>query len=364
MKQFFQNANAQTRTLAMAGGGAIIAAAVTMFLPRALLEGITGATGLSELFPSTAAPLGDTARALIAFGTGVLTFAILAILLSKKNGQVPKMAETTVTKDVPHVFESPKSVSYETASADPAGVSLIGQLRGKVVDMFARVRGKGEITDLADLPKLRNRDIHPDAPARRPISANRDIDGLGSELVAAVPTVDMPYVQTVPAPVAVEQPAAIALAAAEPAFVSPIGENSVAEINVAETPIAKSPHAEPTAVVSDQTSHSEPASLAAMVDHLEAVLAARKAQLEHLEDIARRAVAESAARDSIAISSSEVMANPEAQAVDHQYDDQPASERRLEVVEPTGDALSRPRNGDDALRSALETLHRMNARSN
>jgi hypothetical protein len=354
MKQFFQNANAQTRTLAMAGGGAIVAAAVTMFLPKALLEGITGATGLSELFPSTAAPLGDTARALIAFGTGVLTFAILAILLSKKNGLAPKMAETTVTKDVPHVFESSKAVSYENASADPAGVSLIGQLRGKVVDMFARVRSKGEITDLADLPKLRNRDIHPDAPARRPISANRDIGGVGSEVVAAVPTVDMPYAQSAPAPVAVEQPAAIAPAAVEPVFVAP----------VVETPVVETGIAEPTAAASDQTSHSEPASLAAMVDHLEAVLAARKAQLEQLEDIARRAVAESAARDSVAIPASEVMADPAAQAVDHQYDDQPVSERRLEAVEPTGDALSRPRNGDDALRSALETLHRMNARSN
>jgi hypothetical protein len=350
MKQYFQNANAQTRTLAMAGGGAILAAAVTMFLPRALLEGITGATGLSELFPSTAAPLGDTARALIAFGTGVLTFAILAILLSKKNGTAPKMAEASVTKDESKVFESSKAASYESAEASPAGISLLGQLRGKVVDMFARVRGKGEITDLADLPKLRNRDIHPDAPARRPISANRDIDGVGSDLAASIPTVELPYVQAVPTPVVVEQPEPVIPAAAvEPVFVEP----------AVEVPVAK-----PLAVASASTLNGEPASLAAMVDNLEAVLAARKAQLEQLEDIARRAVAESAARDSVAIPVSEVLAEPEAQTVDNQYDYQPATERRLEAVEPTGDAIIRPRNGDDALRSALETLHRMNARSN
>ena len=36
-------------------------------------------------------------------------------------------------------------------------------------------RGAGDITDLEDLPKLRSGDAHPDAPPRRPFSANRDL---------------------------------------------------------------------------------------------------------------------------------------------------------------------------------------------
>ena len=60
----------QMKALTMAMAGATVAAVATMFVPASMLEGLTGATGLSEIVPPAAAPLGDTARALIAFAAG------------------------------------------------------------------------------------------------------------------------------------------------------------------------------------------------------------------------------------------------------------------------------------------------------
>ena len=67
------------RALVIALGGAILTSVIAMFIPVSAFESITGATGFSELVPATGAPLGDTARAIIAFGFGALTFAALAM---------------------------------------------------------------------------------------------------------------------------------------------------------------------------------------------------------------------------------------------------------------------------------------------
>ena len=81
----------QTQAVAMATGGAAIAAIAAMFVPTGIWETLTGSTGVSEMIPATAAPLGDTARALIAFAFGALTFAILAVMLLRKN-RAPKQS--------------------------------------------------------------------------------------------------------------------------------------------------------------------------------------------------------------------------------------------------------------------------------
>ena len=60
----------QTQAVAMATGGAAIAAIAAMFVPTGIWETLTGSTGVSEMIPATAAPLGDTARALIAAALG------------------------------------------------------------------------------------------------------------------------------------------------------------------------------------------------------------------------------------------------------------------------------------------------------
>lgn len=61
--------------------GGLILGACTMFVPTPVLENLTMASGLSEIFPATAAPLGDTARALIAFGAGLFAMAVLLLFM-------------------------------------------------------------------------------------------------------------------------------------------------------------------------------------------------------------------------------------------------------------------------------------------
>ena len=82
--------NSQTGALAMAMAGAALAAVTTMFLPVTLFEGVAGSSGLTELIPSARAPLGDTARALIAFATGAMTLAVLSYLLLRAESVVAR----------------------------------------------------------------------------------------------------------------------------------------------------------------------------------------------------------------------------------------------------------------------------------
>jgi hypothetical protein len=370
MKQILQNMTGQTRTLAIAGGGAVLAAVLTMFLPVAVLEAITGSTGLSELFPATAAPLGDTARALIAFGTGVMAFALLAVFLSRKNASGPKAKTAVETPMVARGLEeqsdSPFAVSFGSDNEKPQGASLLSQLRDKFGALIARARGDSEVKDLEDLPKLRNRDIHPDAPARMPISANRDLGSFAADPKPAVEEVELPGANAnANARMPVAEPAVEPVVAVQPAIV----EQPSVVAPVAQVPELQMPSAVPEVpafeerIVEEQPQDTV-VSLSQMVDRLEGVLASRHAQLQQLEDIARRALAESEARDNAVIHSAPAAAEILSEAAPEIEPQQPTVERRLESVEPTGAAISRPRNGDDALRSALETLHRMNARSN
>ncbi len=339
-------ANDQKRFLTIAGGGAIIAAVGTMLVPTAVLEALTGATGLSEIFQATAAPLGDTARALIAFATGVIAFALLALWLSKKNGNT--------TESVAPTFNAAPVEQTEFATERKASAaSLVSQLRAKFEQIVSRARGKADAQDMDDYPKLRSRDVHPDAPARRPLLANRDLADIGSRAPDDyVPEVLLPAAGS---PLMAKKLPAVADEA--PVFV-PAPVPVVAVVQGPEVAIA--PAAEPMVPNFGVEFDAEDDGLLPMVDKLEAALAQRQAQLEKLESISRR-IAEEAQTTAMPLAMPLAMpvVAPVAEVEDH-----PVVERRLEAVEATGSAIPQPRNGDDALRSALETLHRMNARSN
>jgi hypothetical protein len=60
---------------AVAGG--VIAAAVVLLISTSILEGLVWTTGIAALVPMAAPPLGMTARALLALGSGVLVGALL-----------------------------------------------------------------------------------------------------------------------------------------------------------------------------------------------------------------------------------------------------------------------------------------------
>ena len=263
------------RALVIALGGAILTSVIAMFIPVSVFESITGATGFSELVPATGAPLGDTARALIAFGFGALAFAALAVFLLRR----PSVAKAATATDVSD------------------GPSFMDKMRAKLSEITTGRNNPDAVTELSDLPKLRAGDAHPDAPPRRPISAHRDF---GEVVVESV----------------VEEPVIV-----------PVEE--VVEIPVAERP-------------------ANPATVTNMVDRLELAVAQRQDQIAKLEALASVEIA----KPELAVAEVEpaIVVEPPRQTILEAVPSEPATE----LVEDDMDA---------ALRSALETLHRMNVRT-
>ena len=285
------------RALAIALGGAILTSVIAMFIPVSVFESITGATGFSELVPATGAPLGDTARALIAFGFGAIAFAALTIYLVRKPSAAK--AQTAAVESVA------KDVS--------AGPSFMDKMRAKLSDITTGRDNSDTVTDLSDLPKLRAGDTHPDAPPRRPISAHRDFGEVFNEAVVEEPVV-------VPIQVVFEEQAVV------PA-------EDVVETSVAETP-------------------ANPETVTKMVDRLELAVAQRQDQIAKLEALA-----------SVEIAKPELvapvpMADPEPAIVI-----EPPRQTILEAVPSEPAPALAEDDMDAALRSALETLHRMNVRT-
>jgi hypothetical protein len=288
----------QMKALAMAMGGAVVAAVATMFVPAAMLESFTGATGLSELIPSAAAPLGDTARAIIAFGAGAFTLAVLAYLLLRQDA-------------------APKT----TENAEEA-VSFKERLARIALPKMPWTKGKDDITDLSDLPKLRNGDVHPDAPPRRPLWAGQDL-----------PVLDL-------AEIAVIAPEADDEMAVEADEVS-TSANPMPEL-AEEIALAIAPPIMPVAQID-----AEP-TLAEMVAQLEAAVAERQNQLAELEAVAAQLGAGP-------VMAENVSAEP-AQAFAPVPEPVRAERPPLEAVPVS----AKDDNMDSALAAALATLHRMN----
>lgn len=294
----------QMKSLAIAFAGAVLAAVVTMFIPVWRLESFTGATGISEIVPAAAAPLGDTARALIAFAAGALTLAVLAYLLLRREN-TPRAEREPVLGDEAHEVSSFK-------------------------DRFARIalpkmpwaKGEDDITDLADLPKLRNGDAHPDAPPRRPLSAHQDLPVLDlAEIGIATPEVE------IASPVEASEMLAAA-ANEQEAFVEP---------KIVADPIARTSP--------DLDSDIQP-TLAEMVAQLEAAVAERQQQLAELEAVAAQLGAGQTVERFL-----------EDSAVDEEVIEPVRTERPMLEAVPTG---VKDDDMDSALAAALATLHRMN----
>ena len=295
----------QIKAIAMAMAGAIVAAVAMMFVPAAVLEGFTGATGLSELIPAAAAPLGDTARAMIAFGAGAFTLALLAFILIRQDSAA-----------------SAAEAAPDALHDDTQAQSFKDRLARIALPKMPWSKGEDDITELADLPKLRNGDSHPDAPARRPLSAHQDLPVLDlAEIAVPTPEVEEPI-----------------LVEADEIDVVPVVEHDVSE----------TPHkaAELVAAVAPVMSGDIQPTLAEMVAQLEAAVAERQRQLAELEAVA---------------------AQLGAGQVTRQVMDQPAQAEKLAepviMPRPPLEAVPASVKDDDmdsALAAALATLHRMN----
>jgi hypothetical protein len=309
----------QMKAIAMAMGGAIVAAVATMFIPAAMLEGFTGATGLSELIPAAAAPLGDTARAMIAFGTGAFTLALLAyILLRQESAPQGRAAPTVPSSEWAEEENNASSFKDRLARIKMPSVALPKMPWNKDED---------DITELADLPKLRNGDSHPDAPPRRPLSAHQDL-----------PVLDLGEIATV-----IPEPDEVMMSEAEPAISAAILHDDPVEEAAREVT--------PTVPVPPVTQAEVQPTLAEMVAQLEAAVAERQTQLAELEAVA----AQLGAGPTVA-----AQLSPQPVEIEEPSPEPTRTERPpLEAVPPS----VKDDDMDSALAAALATLHRMNGTS-
>jgi hypothetical protein len=385
-----ERSNERTKAIGLSIGASIIAAVATMFVPTAMLEAITGATGLSELVHATAAPLGDKARALIAFGAGAVTMAVALGFLLRKNNASENESDTMATAD-------------KVSSND--NIPLFSQIRQRIGSWkapkmpWARSEASNDVYELSDLPKLRSQDAHPDTPRRRPISAASDFGDIGLDgKQVYMPDVPMPS-QGGSTPFS-----AGAFAGEEAAQQNAVSHDDMpfyadrdieftpadneatvefAAPNVAEpAPAPAAPAAVSAAIETDkvdvqaqtgqiQTGHiqtgTQQPSLAELVEQFEAAVENRKAQLKALEMIAEQMAAKA-------------QAAPQAEQAAAQADHaavvtppQPAVQRsEIEIMPPAPrppleavPASPRQQNDDEmdaALNAALATLQRMNAK--
>ena len=161
--------NERTKVIGLAIGASICAAVATMFVPTALLEAITGATGLSELVPATAAPLGDKARAMIAFAAGAVTMMVALGFLSRKNINSQTEVKTMAVNERADTEDNPLFSQI---------IRRFGGFKGLKMP-WKRNAASNDVYELSDLPELRAQDAHPDTPRRRPISAASDFGDVG-----------------------------------------------------------------------------------------------------------------------------------------------------------------------------------------
>lgn len=290
--------------LAMAG--AIIVSVTFMFLPVRLLESAAGSSGLSELIPAARAPLGDTARALFSFGSGAFTLSVLVYALLHFGTTSTKRIE--LEEPVPDWANEPEEAKAASRLARLKMPSLS-------IPKMPWVHDDSDITELSDLPKLRNGDTHPDAPPRRPLFANQDL-----------PVIDLAEIATEMTP------------------------DQQSEIVVDETADVSS---DPVTISPFSVKQDIEPTLAEMVAQLEAAVAERQKQLSELEIVAEQLALRTTAQplhDDIAeveeIAEEDVTFEPTR-------DGRPS----LEIVP---DFVVKDDDMDSALAAALATLNRMN----
>jgi membrane protein implicated in regulation of membrane protease activity len=320
--------NNNTKAIGLAVGVSIIAAVAAMLVPTAMLETMTGATGLSELVPATAAPLGDKARALIAFTAGAVTMVFVLAYLLRRNETQNKTS-----------FQAAPETQADGKINQKGEVNMIAMLKERMGNIlspkmpWSRDENSGDVLELSDLLKLRTQDAHPDHPVRRPLSATSDLgdtnlDGSNFHSPnfhgqgAPLPSV----AQSAPEP-----EMAVAVVQNFQAFVSSRQPEMTQELLV-EDAIALAPITAPL-VTGEQPSLSD------LVAQFEQAIEIRKVKLADLEAVASQLT---------------TSASAPAPAV-------PAPRPPLEAV-PASRTNDEDDEMDAALNAALATLQRMNSK--
>jgi membrane protein implicated in regulation of membrane protease activity len=320
--------NNNTKAIGLAVGVSIIAAVAAMLVPTAMLETMTGATGLSELVPATAAPLGDKARALIAFTAGAVTMVFVLAYLLRRN----ETKNQTSSQAAPETQADGKI----NQKGEVNMIAMLKERMGNILSPkmpWSRDENSGDVLELSDLLKLRTQDAHPDHPVRRPLSATSDLGDTnldGSNFYgpnfhgqgAPLPSV----AQSAPEP-----EMAVAVVQNFQAFVSSRQPEMTQELLV-EDAIALAPITAPL-VTGEQPSLSD------LVAQFEQAIEIRKVKLADLEAVASQLT---------------TSASAPAPAV-------PAPRPPLEAV-PASRTNDEDDEMDAALNAALATLQRMNSK--
>lgn len=133
---------------ALAGGGVAL---VVLTTPVGLIEMLITSAGISEMLPAAAPPLGFSARLLIAAFAGVMAIGIASTFTGKTKQRA--LIDGRAKGDRKMGFALSKLTAFARGRSALGGASH-------------------------PAPALRRADAHPDAPARAPIFASRDFDGL------------------------------------------------------------------------------------------------------------------------------------------------------------------------------------------
>lgn len=311
-----------------AAGGALALASV----PVPLIEIALASSGISELVPAAAPPLGGTARALVsALGALLGGGAALALL--------------------------PSGAAW---TQDREGRDTMGSAVEKIVAFVRRGKEPAEpVAPVADVPLLRRADAHPDAPARAPIMASRD---LGEAPLAGVDAPEPAF----PAPQ--PPPAAAWLEPAAPEPVMPESAMPLAEAPSAPAGLAmpRAPEPLPWEVIKAEMARiaaamqSPPADAAATVAPA-ASPATENAPPPSIGDLTARLERGLARRQLIApgrafVATQETPPAPEA----------PAAPQAAPVIAPEPAELPQPqraRADEEALAAALATLRGITAKA-
>ena len=323
---------------AMAIAGGIAAALVIATLPHVYLEDIVGATGLSEIVPAAAPPLGNTARGLIAVVAGMISASALYLFLNYKTNSHDGASDMglAIRKNMTSTAIDGKREGKASLAVPKLNLSV------KSLTKFLKKpkRSPGQVTELKDLPDTRAADRHPDAPARQPIFASSD---LGLPLAEKIKHFDEPLFEQKPADTS--EPAVQYAAPVEPevpeARLHPPMREQVAEDQGASS----KPQSEAMTPQADLSGLS----LAELADRLEAGLA----RLEALQK--RERVSPSPATPSVPdpVSTHPVPETPSAPA--------PVAIPPLRSVDKaeSDSPQNRQADMDAALKAALGTLEKM-----
>lgn len=193
-----------------AGLAGVMALGAFMIMPQSVLEAMVWQTRLDTILPAAQPPLGGTARLLVAIAAAALAAGLTALLAWKFSGlTTPKkrrrrrgMGQTDILAApviAPASAESASPVAAPVAAtADVADEEKTAAPKASFLDRFRRKKvEEEEEIDLENMPNLRRRDFHPDAPARRPLFADAELPG--KTLDSVEPVIDMPASAT-PAP--------------------------------------------------------------------------------------------------------------------------------------------------------------------